>query len=163
MAAVRERIYTEAPYTQAVGMFERRLGLAPGVTHGKCELTLVAPATGRNEIARVVSATTERLPGAANYQSQYRIRWAAGRTAVGFPTPSFAGTLTLGAGEDYGECALELVGQYEPPGGPAGGVFDEIIGRRIAHATLSTLLDEVGRHLHHEHQRVESEKRSTQV
>ncbi|WP_317996352.1 hypothetical protein [Vulcanimicrobium alpinum] len=48
----------------------------------------------------------------------------------------------------------------DPPGGAAGKVFDEIIGRRIAHATLSALLDDVGRELRTSYERVEAEKRS---
>jgi hypothetical protein len=160
MAVVHERIYIEAPYTQALGAFERRLGLTPGAPSGTCALTLVVPTSDKHEIARVVTATTERVPGTANYQSNYKIRWDGGKTAGGFPTPSFSGTLQLGAGETYSECALVLEGSYEPPGGVAGGIFNELIGKRIAHSTMSTLLDEVGRELHRDHEKIEAEKRT---
>jgi hypothetical protein len=158
MSAVQERLFIEAPYTQAVGAFERRLGLSSGEDRGTCSLTLAFPAGEGREIARVVTATTERLPNAANYRSQYRIAWDAGQTARGIPTPAFAGTLTLGAGEDYNETELRLEGQYDPPGGIAGRAFDGLVGGRIAHATMNALLSGVGDELREAHERIEAGK-----
>ena len=158
MSIVQERLFIEAPYTQAAGAFERRLGLPPGADHGKCTLTLVFPAAEGREIARVVTATTERLPNAANFASRYRIAWEAGRTARGIPTPAFSGTLSLSAGEDYSESELKLDGRYDPPGGAAGRAFDELVGRRIAHATMGALLSGVGDELRETHERIEAEK-----
>ncbi len=159
MSVVQERLYIEAPYTQAVGAFERRLGFPPAGTGGTCLLTLAFPAAQGREIARAVTATSERLPHSANYTSRYRIGWDAGLTAGGIPTPAFTGTLTLRAGEDYGETELKLEGGYDPPGGAVGRAFDELVGRRIAHATLSALLSGVGTELHEAHERVEAGKR----
>jgi hypothetical protein len=158
MSVVKERLFVEAPYTQACGAFERRLGFAPGADHGTCVLTLPFPVGENHEIARVVTATTHRLPNAANYTSQYRIGWDAGRTARGLPTPAFSGTLTLSAGEDYGETQLKLDGRYDPPGGVVGQAFDELLGRRIAHATLSALLNGVGDELREAHEVIEAGK-----
>ena len=160
MSHIEERIYIEAPYTQAVGAFERRLGLEGGSTHGTCTLTLVAPSAQGQQLARVVMATVERVANPANYQSSYKVSWLPGLTARGIPTPGFNGTLTLGAGEDYSECALRLNGEYVPPGGTLGSVFDGIVGQRIAHATLGALLDEVGRDLRTEHMRMEEQKQN---
>ncbi len=158
MSTVEERIYIEAPYTQAVGAFERRLGIEPGQSSGTCTLTLVAPAAQGQTLARVVNATAERLADSANYQTKYKITWEAGQTSRGIPTPGFTGVLTLGAGEDYSECELRLKGEYVPPGGTLGSVFDGLVGARIAHATLGALLDEVGRDLRKEHVRMEASK-----
>jgi hypothetical protein len=158
MSVIRERVYVEAPYTQAVGAFERRLGLARGERHGTCALTLTLPVSEGREIARAVTARTERLAAARNYTSRYAIAWDAGRTARGIPTPGFTGTLTLSSGEDYSETSIELDGTYEPPGGLAGRAFDELIGRRVAHATLAALLGGVGEELHAAHQEIESKK-----
>ncbi len=157
MPNVRERLYVEAPYTQAAGAFERRLGLGPGKPRGSCSLTLALPVSEGKAIARVVTARTERLTS-ANYTSSYRIAWDSGSTPRGIPTPGFTGTLTLAAGEDYGETKLELDGSYDPPGGVAGRAFDQLVGRRIAHATLSALLGGVGDELRETHQRIEAEK-----
>lgn len=160
MSLVQERVYVEAPYTQTAGAFECRLGFAPGDDHGKCTLTLALAVDERHDVARTVTATTQRLRYAANYTSRYRIAWDAGRTARGIPTPGFTGTLTLGAGEDYGETELRLEGSYDPPGGVAGRAFDELIGRRIAHATLSALLGGIGDELRASHEAIEAGKRS---
>jgi hypothetical protein len=158
MSLVKERLFVEAPYTQARGVFERRLGVSPAGGRGTCVLTLPFPVGENHEIARLVTATTERLPGTANYTSQYRITWDAGRTARGIPTPGFAGTLTLSAGEDYGETELKLEGAYDAPGGLVGRAFDELLGRRIAHATLSALLNGVGTELREAHETIEAAK-----
>jgi hypothetical protein len=159
MSTVQERLYIEAPYTQAAGALERRLGFARGGDQGRCVLTLAFPTGEGREIARVVTATTERLPNAANYSSAYRIAWDAGLTARGIPTPAFVGTLTLGAGEDYGETELRLDGRYDPPGGAVDRAFDELVGRRIAHATMSALLSGMGDELRDAHERTEADKR----
>jgi hypothetical protein len=158
MSVIKERVYVAAPYTQAREAFERRLGLAAGEKHGTCSLMLAFPLGEDHEIARAVTATTQRQPDSANYTSHYLISWDAGRTARGVPTPAFAGTLTLSAGQDYGETVLQLVGAYEPPGGIAGRAFDEMVGRRVAHTTLSELLAGVGEVLRESHDRTEAAK-----
>ncbi|MBV8367904.1 MAG: hypothetical protein JO036_03055 [Candidatus Eremiobacteraeota bacterium] len=158
LSSVRERIYIEAPYVQAFGAFERRLGLAHGAAGGHCALTLVAPMGEGRAIVRDVTATTKRIPGTANFTSRYGITWDAGQTQRGLPTPGFDGTLTLRAGEDYGECVLELSGRYEPPAGIAGKFFDDVVGRRIAHATLGALLEGVGAELRAAHEQTEAAK-----
>jgi hypothetical protein len=159
MSVIKERIYVAAPYTQARQAFERRLGLAAGEKQDSCSLLLAVPAGEGHEIARAVTATTRRQPENGSYSSRYLIAWDAGRTMGGLPTPGFSGTLTLGAGEDYGETALQLDGRYDPPGGAAGRAFDEIVGRRIAHATMHELLGGVGTVLRDTHDRIEAAKR----
>ena len=158
MSVTDERVYIDAPYTHALGAFERRLGLEHGATEGRCELLLVAPVADGRDIAREVAARTQRLPGAANFTSHYHIEWDSGLTPRGIPTPGFAGTLTLRAGEDYSECELELHGRYDPPGGIPGMLFDSMVGRRIARATLGALLDGVGRNLSDAHRKIEAWK-----
>lgn len=158
MTHIREHVYLEAPYTQAMGAFERRLGLAAGDEPGRCALTLIAPLAHGREVARDVIAVTKRIAGSANFTSRYAIAWPAGRSARGIPTPAFEGTIVLKAGADYDECELELEGRYEPPGGVAGIIFDEVAGRRIAHATLGSLLDGVRRELGAAHERIEAGK-----
>ncbi|MDB5072036.1 MAG: hypothetical protein JWM87_3147 [Candidatus Eremiobacteraeota bacterium] len=160
MTVVHERVFIESPYVQAVGAFERRLGLEHDRDEGRAVLALVAPLGEGREVARDVTATTKRLPGTANFTSRYGIAWSAGQTSHGIPTPGFEGTITLRAGEDYDECQLELDGRYEAPGGVAGKLFDDVVGRRIAHATLGSLLDGVRHELHAAHEQVEAGKTS---
>jgi hypothetical protein len=158
MPVVQERLFVEAPYTQARGAFERRLGIPAHGERGTCVLTLAFPVAEGHEIARTVTATTQQLPNDANYTSQYLIAWDAGRTARGIPTPAFAGTLTLSAGENYSETELKLDGRYDAPGGAVGQAFDELVGRRIAHTTLSALLTGVGVELREAHEHIEAGK-----
>jgi len=158
MTNVRERVFIEAPYAQAVEAFEARLGLVQGQNDGRCMLTLVASVAGGVGIGRDVAAQTQRLPGGSNFTSHYRIAWEAGSTPRGIPTPGFDGSITLRSGEDYDECELELGGSYEPPGGVAGKIFDDVFGRNVARATLGSLLEGVRRALHAEHERVEAGK-----
>jgi hypothetical protein len=158
MATIQERVYIDAPYSQAADAFERRLGLGPGTSRGTCVLTLAFPIPEGREIARVVTATAERLSNAANYASRYAIGWPAGATPHGIPTPGFEGVVALSAGEDYGETTIQLDGHYEPPGGVAGRAFDGVLGQRIAHATLGALLNGVGEELRAAHERTEADK-----
>jgi len=158
MSSIQERVYIEAPYSQAADAFERRLGLGRGASRGKCVLTLALPVPEGPEIARVVTATSERIANAANYTSRYAISWPAGTTPHGIPTPGFEGIVALSAGEDYSETTIQLDGRYDPPGGVAGRAFDGVVGRRIAHATLGALLSGVGEELRAAHERIEAEK-----
>jgi len=57
------------------------------------------------------------------------------------PLPSFAGTLEA-APQSETTCRLTIAGSYTPPGGIAGIVFDQLIGVRIAGATLAALLEQ---------------------
>jgi hypothetical protein len=57
------------------------------------------------------------------------------------PLPSFDGTLAA-TPESEATCRLTIGGAYAPPGGVPGAIFDELIGVRIARATLAALLDQ---------------------
>ena len=57
----------------------------------------------------------------------------------GGPYPDFEGTLAIRS-RDGGGCTLELDGNYEPPLGQFGRVFDAVLGARIASATARELL-----------------------
>ena len=107
-----------------------------------------------------VTGETRVTGGTANFTSQYRLAWLPGTTSRGIPTPGFEGTLTLRAGEDYDESELQLDGVYDVPGGVAGKIFDDVVGRRIAHATLGALLDGVRCTLRAEHELTEAGKQT---
>ncbi len=55
--------------------------------------------------------------------------------------PSFSGTL-MATPQTEMTCSLEIAGSYAPPGGIAGIAFDQIVGVRIARATVDALLEE---------------------
>jgi len=55
------------------------------------------------------------------------------------PFPNFDGGIDATALAPD-RCSLTIHGEYVPPGGPAGAVFDAVAGSRIAHATIAALL-----------------------
>jgi hypothetical protein len=161
MTLIKETVSVEAPFVQAVSALERRLGLVGNTEESHCALDLIAPFGRDRDMMRTVEARIERLLPTANYTSRYHVSWDGGRTRRGIPTPGFKGMLTLRAGEDFDLCDFTLEGRYVPPAGAVGTLFDELAGRRIAHATLGALLDGVGRELQRQHEKIESAKQST--
>jgi hypothetical protein len=73
-------------------------------------------------------------PGRAH--DAFEVSWTAGTRFF----PDFRGTLRLRIAS-VDETLLTLEGEYRPPFGGAGAVFDVLIGRRIARATMGDLLE----------------------
>ncbi|HET9029896.1 MAG TPA: hypothetical protein VFN49_06935 [Candidatus Aquilonibacter sp.] len=90
-----------------------------------------------------------------HFDQPWTVRWAPSN---GGPFPTFNGTLTVRADEDYSTCALELRGTYEPPLGAAGAMFDTVLGSRIASATARELLREVGSRIEQRYREEEQAK-----
>ncbi|MGP6157282.1 MAG: hypothetical protein ACLPYS_07205 [Vulcanimicrobiaceae bacterium] len=59
------------------------------------------------------------------------------------PFPSFSGTVVADAAVDTEGSVVSIAGRYAPPGGMAGDVFDALVGRRIARATIRELLERI--------------------
>jgi hypothetical protein len=57
--------------------------------------------------------------------------------------PRFHGSFKTNQGEKT-SCVLTLEGEYSPPGGPVGAVFDAVAGSHIARASLESLAQRVG-------------------
>ncbi len=69
-----------------------------------------------------------------------RIRWSPeGRIVF----PKFTGTLVVSGVDDAGLSYIELDGEYKPPLGAAGEVFDEAIGHRLAVSTAREFLNDL--------------------
>ena len=136
MSVVKERIYVAAPYTQARA--SSSAGSASRPPQSGTWLLLAFPAGEGRDITRSVTARG----GARKPRLQLALphRLGRGTTAGGAADPRLQRHAELSAGEDYGETALELDGRYDPPGGAAGRAFDELVGRRVAHATMHALL-----------------------
>jgi hypothetical protein len=71
---------------------------------------------------------------------RYSVHWEA---EGGGHFPIFDGELVIEADEDYNSFFLALDGEYVPPGGLPGYVFDAVIGHRIADAAVHGLLSEI--------------------
>lgn len=76
-----------------------------------------------------------------HFDQPWTVHWTPSN---GGPFPEFNGALTVRADEDYMTCALELRGNYEPPLGLPGALFDTVLGSRIASATAREFLKEIG-------------------
>ena len=83
----------------------------------------------------IVSLTKAHRP--QDMTPRYAVHWLA---EGGGAFPIFDGFLTVAADEDYNSYYLVIEGDYEPPGGLAGKMFDAVIGNRIAVATTRNLL-----------------------
>lgn len=74
---------------------------------------------------------------AADMTPRFDVHWEAEGSGL---YPAFDGFLTVGGDEDYDTFWLRLEGQYKPPFGVAGRVFDAIRGHRIAREMAHGLL-----------------------
>jgi hypothetical protein len=71
-----------------------------------------------------------------------RIRWTPEGSVI---FPRFEGTLVVWGEDDPELSFIELDGDYEPPLGGAGELFDEAIGHRIAQSTAREFLKDLKR------------------
>ena len=76
---------------------------------------------------------------AGRHHDAMLIDWQAGTAFF----PDFHGTLRLRIAS-VETTRLTFEGTYVPPFGPPGRVFDVLVGRRIAHATMADLLERIG-------------------
>lgn len=72
-----------------------------------------------------------------NLNDLIRIVWDSEGSVI---FPVFTGVLIAWGEADPLRCFIELDGDYKPPLGAAGEVFDEVIGRRIALSTAHEFL-----------------------
>jgi hypothetical protein len=68
------------------------------------------------------------------------LHWSAGTRLF----PDFHGALRLRIAS-VDETLLTLEGEYRPPLGPLGAVFDLVVGRRIARSTMSELVGRIAK------------------
>ncbi len=83
------------------------------------------------------------------------VEWRAGTRLF----PDFHGTLRLRI-ESVQTTRLTFEGAYRPPFGRPGVVFDIVLGRRIARATMSNLLQRIGDALERREAAYEAEMRA---
>ncbi len=98
----------------------------------------VSPSPALGEIVALATRCTTDSTDSARKHDALLIAWRPLKTGL---FPDFRGVLTVRP--TYHGASLRLTGQYEAPFGMAGKVFDAMLGRSIARATLRRLLDEV--------------------
>jgi hypothetical protein len=144
MTRLRASTLVEGAARQSMGrlqLFFASLRGEDGIARIRLRVPADGPAWGLS-IDREVRVEARRPRGEASLDDLMLIRWMPEGTAV-FPT--FEGILTIRASGEADASLIELDGNYMPPFGVAGQVFDAAIGHRIAQATARELLKDLKR------------------
>ena len=137
---VVERV-VRCPFSVAHDYAEDFFAEAAGGVELHVPLRDIAPTRG-GHLRRHVRLVAARIPDEherGRIHDALEIDWAAGTRFF----PDFHGALRLRIAS-VEETRLTLDGTYQPPFGAFGAVFDQLIGRRIARATLHDLLRRLG-------------------
>lgn len=145
MSRVSEQLLVPCPAAEADARLARyfsRLRRADGTVRLRLQVSL-GGARRLPDVAleRNVIATISRGRDIENINDVTRISWAP---EGGGPFPRFDGTLlTWGEDDPRFESFVGIEGEYTPPLGAAGKLFDGIAGKRIAHRTCLALLQQI--------------------
>ena len=154
-------------------LFQRRFlpcpyGLAQKYLRGELagdspewQLHVTAPKSGIRlpfDLSKAVDVTVRAAADPMHFDRPWQVTWAP---HGGGPYPTFDGTLTVRADENWDVAALELSGTYDPPMGIAGKVFDAVVGARLAAATAKELLAHLGRSIEERYRHDEDAKAAT--
>lgn len=140
MSDLKETIDVECPTFYAMHHAERfftvhRRNHIPGVLTLRVDLSsLKLP--GSSQVRHDVRVTHELI--GEQGKKKLALSWDPEDQTV----PRFTGTLTS-SGEEPGKTTLTLAGSYKPPLGVAGRAFDLVVGRKIASATIRSLLEDI--------------------
>lgn len=107
------------------------------------KITLRAPfdITALNVGVTLARDVVARFAPLGSDQRAYAVAW---HPAIAGPFPEFAGTIFVSTSEaNSEESIIALDGHYHPPLGVAGDVFDAILGRHIAQACATDLLERI--------------------
>jgi hypothetical protein len=142
----------EALINDAVGIFERATQTATGRARALVSNLKVAIAgleIGKNVVIKVTHVKPHKdMPGhVATDALSLELEWRAETSSALFP--AMHATL-LAYPLSATETQLDLLGQYEPPGGIFGSAADLLVGHRIAAASVHRFLDEVASRLSQE-------------
>ncbi len=135
MTTIEQRQLVHAPLASAKRFLDAFFAAHHDATDGVAHVTLHA-----GEIARDAVVTLAPAHRPEDMTARYAVDW---KDAADGPYPHFHGTLTVAGDEDYETFWIVLEGQYEPPGGIGGQLFDAVIGKRIAESTAGSLLAEI--------------------
>lgn len=140
MTKLHESLPVRCPYVRAKD--DLRETLAQAVRSGApqvLELSAALPAIGI-DLAKRVRVTYASAVDPMHFDEPFHVHWTP---EAGGIYPSFEGQLTVRADESYKCSILELEGEYTPPLGVAGRLFDAAAGRAIASITAQRLLAKI--------------------
>lgn len=152
MAQLSERTFVACPYRRARQYLAEGIGSRTGSAE---TMTLRVPLAGV-ELKKDVVVTFSPGIDPMHMDQPWRVHWTPDG---GGPYPDFDGELTVHADEDYTSSALELQGDYRPPGGALGQAFDAVVGGRIATLTARELLKRLGDEFESRYRAEEAAKR----
>jgi hypothetical protein len=158
MTRVTESLYVDCPYVRAREFLHAALAQASAdqLPH-LVRLKATVPAT-RIELAKYVNVRYSGATDPMHFDEPWRVRWTPEPGGI---YPSFDGELTVRADETYRSAILELTGEYAPPLGAAGRVFDAAFGQRIAAGTAQELLARIAAEMEAQYHREEAAKADT--
>jgi hypothetical protein len=119
------------PFSVAVEMMERALRARHDI--------IVSPMRGLRERVHVGWAIVDDLTDECRRHDALTIFWKPEHRTF----PSFSGTLTVRP--HFRDVHVRITGQYDPPSGGPGRLFDRMAGRHIARHTLRRLIRDLTR------------------
>ncbi len=152
MSEIHEHRFLNCPYNRAREILAGAVADAAETGTGRT-LRLTLPIPG-GEITKDVLVEVKRGSDPRHFDEPWLLHW----DPIGGLYPSFDGTLSVQAEENYRTSRLVLAGSYTPPGGAAGAAFDAVVGARVAAATATELLRRVGDALEQRYQTEEQAK-----
>jgi hypothetical protein len=139
MTKVREKRFVACPFSAAVEFAERAAN-----RHRDLYLT---PGPPLGERVSFAVAATEDSSDETRKHDALLIAWRPQTRGL---FPDFRGVLTVRP--QRAGVVLQIDGEYEPPFGLPGKIFDFIIGRAIAHRTMRNLLDYIAQSIQREYE-----------
>ena len=142
MSKICETVVVNCPFGQAPGYLRYYFEQLAG-KDGKTVIALDVPLSdlhipGEMVMSRKAIFNLAEIPDPQHLRYATAVTWSP---EGGGPYPKFNGFILIEADENYGMSRLTLEGEYEPPFGAAGKLFDVAVGRSIARATVRGLLD----------------------
>jgi len=156
MATITESLHVPCPYVRAKSYLHETLSEAAKNAPQPLQLTATLPVADV-QLEKTVLVHYAKGTDPMHFDEPWNVTW---EPRPGGVYPSFSGTLTVRADEDYTGSILELAGAYAPPLGVAGALFDKALGQKIASVTMGELLAKIAERMMERYEREEAAKAS---
>ena len=130
----------ESDASQALAAFVAMHRAGDGSVRIALRLPVIMFAAWKSAIERRGVAEFFPLKSSGDRFPTYSVNWSA---RDGGPFPVFYGALAVEQLSSGDRIGLVLSGNYVPPFGRFGALFDAVVGHRIAHATARDLLSDI--------------------
>jgi hypothetical protein len=157
MTTIDEQLQVQCPYVRAKQYLHE--SVEPAAQSGlpeRVRLAASVPATNV-ELSKHVRVEYSAGTDPMHFDEPWKLRWTPENGGI---YPAFQGELTVRADESYRRAILELKGDYVPPAGAVGRVFDVAFGKSIARETAQNVLRAIARVMEARYTAEESAKTS---